>query len=298
MMQSAAWAKPFEPQIKWNEPLARHNTWHVGGTAECYFEPQSREQLQSFMQALPVDLPVHWLGLGSNVLVRDGGIRGVVVSPLAINRLTTDGSTVFAEAGVPCARLARECVQWQLGPAAFWVGIPGTVGGALAMNAGCWNGETWRAVTEVEIINRQGMIERKSAKEFTVGYRHVDGLNPDQWFLSATFDLCKLDQSEAERIRELLDERRQKQPIGAWSGGSTFKNPVPQYAARLIEEAGLKGRRVGGAYVSDKHANFIINDGHASANDIETLIEFIIATVKQSFGVQLMPEVKILGEKP
>jgi UDP-N-acetylmuramate dehydrogenase len=291
------WAQPFESAIRWQESLSRHNTWHVGGVAECYFEPQSREQLQSFLSVLPLDWPAHWLGLGSNVLIRDGGLRGAVISTLKLNQLQKlDPHTVLAEAGVPCARLAKECVAWNIGPAAFWVGIPGTVGGALALNAGAWEGETWTQVSQVELIDRQGKITLKPASAFSAGYRQVAGLEANQWFLSATFRMEPQAVSESTRMRELLEERRQRQPIGAWSGGSTFKNPRPEFAARLIEAAGLKGYRLGGAVVSDKHANFILNEGEASAADIESLIEAIIKKVESVSGIRLAPEVRIMGD--
>lgn len=297
MNKTPHWALEFNQSIRWQEALSRHNTWHVGGVAECYFEPESRTQLQHFLGVLPSEWPIHWLGLGSNVLIRDGGLKGVVISSLKLNALKRlDDQNVSAEAGVPCARLARECVAWGLGPAAFWVGIPGTVGGALAMNAGAWDGETWTHVAEVEIINRQGCLSLKPATAFGASYRQVTGLEPQEWFIAARFELLSQPESEAERMRALLDERRQKQPIGAWSGGSTFKNPPADFAARLIDASGLKGLRVGGAMVSDKHANFIVNEGQASAADIENLIGIIIDRVERSHGVRLQPEVRIVGE--
>jgi UDP-N-acetylmuramate dehydrogenase len=297
MNQIPTWAGAFLNSIRWNEPMSRHNTWHVGGPADCYFEPQSREQLQQFFVSVPAELPIYWIGLGSNVLIRDGGLRGVVISPRALNKLViqNDGK-VFGESGVPCARLAKECIQQLWGPAAFWIGIPGTVGGALAMNAGAWNGETWAHVDSVELINRQGQISISTAQQFSVGYRSVAGLQSDQWFLSATFKLQKQAQSEETQMKSMLEERRLKQPIGAWSGGSTFKNPKPSFAAHLIEQCGLKGYRVGGALVSEKHANFIINDGEARASDIEQLMNHIVETVHKQSGIRLTAEVRIMGE--
>ena len=225
----------------------------------------------AFLQALPPDVPLLWLGLGSNLLVRDGGVRGVVISTRdALTALERRGERdVYAEAGVPCARLARQCARWDLGPAEFFTGIPGTVGGALAMNAGAFGGETWPAVRSVETVDRNGKVRVRAATEYEVSYRHVEAPANDEWFLAATlhFDGALVRGSEPAA---LLERRRQTQPIGEWSCGSVFTNPPDDHAARLIEASGLKGLRIGGAVVSTKHANFILNEGAATARDIET----------------------------
>ncbi len=291
-------AAEFLPHLRFDEPLSRHTSWHVGGPADAYYTPKSADELARFLKALPPAVPCHVLGLGSNVLVRDGGLRGVVVSlHLGLDRLERLGETrVHADAGVPCARVARQCVKWSIGPAEFMAGIPGTVGGALAMNAGAWGGETWPHVTEVDVVNRAGERRTRGAGEYRFGYRHVEAPAPAEWFLAARFEFRPQPAASTERIKELLGQRRESQPIGDWSGGSTFTNPPGQHAARLIESAGLKGHRIGGAVVSAKHANFLINEGSATAADIEQLIGHVQAEVLRRHGVRLTPEVRIIGE--
>jgi UDP-N-acetylmuramate dehydrogenase len=287
-----------------NESLARHTSWRVGGPADILFKPDSKADLVLFLKALPQHLPIFWLGLGSNVLVRDGGLCGAVIETHgALDELFRLSETeVWCDAGVPCAKLAKQCAKWNLGPAEFFAGIPGTLGGALAMNAGAFGGETWRHVVQVETINRQGEIKRRLAGEYEVAYRHVrkhhleDDVHHDEWFLGAQLSFNASDADGEAQIRELLAKRKQAQPIGEPSCGSTFTNPPGHHAAKLIESAGLKGLRVGGAVVSTKHANFIINEGTATAADIETLIYQIRDIVRDRFGVELTPEVRIVGE--
>ena len=288
----------FLPHVRFDEPLARHTSWHVGGPADAYFTPKSVDELARFLALLPRTVPVHWLGLGSNVLVRDGGLRGVVVSlHLGLDRLERLGATrVHADAGVPCARVARQCVKWLLGPAEFFAGIPGTVGGALAMNAGAWGGETWPHVVEVDVIDRDGATRTRPASDYRYGYRELRPPVAGEWFIAARFEFVPQPDARTETIKELLEQRRGTQPIGAWSGGSTFTNPGGDHAARLIEHAGLKGYRIGGAMVSNKHANFLINEGDATAADLEQLIAHVQAEVERRHGVRLVPEVRIIGE--
>jgi len=286
----------FTSRVRLEEPLSRHTSWHVGGPADVFFMPRDRADLIAFLEELPTDVPLLWLGLGSNMLVRDGGVRGVVISTrdalTALERREERG--VYAEAGVPCAKLARACARWDLGPAEFFTGIPGTVGGALAMNAGAFQGETWRQVRWVETVDRHGVVRERDADQFHVSYRHVEAPEEGEWFLAATFHFAGGSSDEATRA--LLEKRRQTQPIGEWNCGSVFTNPPGDHAARLIESAGLKGLRVGGAVVSDRHANFIINEGEASARDIETLIETVQREVEQRHGARLVPECRIVGE--
>jgi UDP-N-acetylmuramate dehydrogenase len=286
----------FDAQVRRDEPLSRHTSWHVGGPADVFFMPRDREQLLEFLRSLPADVPLLWLGLGSNLLVRDGGVRGVVIATQdALGHLERRGDTgVHVEAGVPCAKLARQCARWNLGPAAFFAGIPGTFGGALAMNAGAFGGETWPLVVSVETTDRRGDVRTRTADEFRTGYRSVEAPGEGEWFLAATLALRP--ESDEAAMRELLDRRRQTQPIGEWSCGSVFTNPPGDHAARLIEACGLKGLRIGGAVVSTKHANFILNEGQARASDIETLIAHVQATVRQRHGVALHPEVRVVGD--
>ncbi|MGC3982637.1 MAG: UDP-N-acetylmuramate dehydrogenase [Steroidobacteraceae bacterium] len=287
----------LQGRVLFNEPLARHTSWRVGGPAEVLFKPDSKADLALFLKALPADMPILWLGLGSNLLVRDGGIRGAVIETHGalsdLQRLSD--TTVWCDAGVPCAKLAKQCAKWSLGPAEFFAGIPGTLGGALAMNAGAFGGETWRHVVEVETINRHGEIKRRLESDFEVAYRHVKGPH-DEWFLGACLNFAESDADGEAEIRALLARRKESQPIGEFSCGSVFTNPPGHHAAKLIESAGLKGFRIGGAVVSTKHANFIINEGEATAAEIEQLIAHVQATVQQQYGVELKPEVRIVGE--
>jgi UDP-N-acetylmuramate dehydrogenase len=286
----------FLPRVRFGELLSRHTSWHVGGPADIFFMPRDRTDLVAFLKVLPPAVPLLWLGLGSNLLVRDGGVRGVVVSTRdALTALERRGERrVYAEAGVPCAKLARQCARWDLGPAEFFTGIPGTMGGALAMNAGAFAGETWRQVRSVETIDRHGEVRVRDASEYGVSYRHVDAPANDEWFIAAELEF-EAGSSESA-TRALLERRKQTQPIGEWSCGSVFTNPQGDHAARLIETAGLKGLRIGGAVVSTKHANFILNEGSATARDIESLIEQVQREVQRQHGRLLTPECRIVGE--
>jgi UDP-N-acetylmuramate dehydrogenase len=291
----------YAERVRFDEPMAAHCSWHAGGMAQAYFMPRDIEELAGFLRALPLSVPVYWVGLGTNLLVREGGIRGVVIAtPGAFTRIERRSqSTVHCEASVPCARIARSCANWSLPQAEFFAGIPGSLGGALAMNAGAFGDETWRHVLCVETIDRAGERHRRSVSDYAVGYREVALRaisGAPEWFLSAElqFDPQAL---SGGSIAALMQQRRQTQPLGTWSCGSVFKNPPGDHAARLIETAGLKGARIGDAVVSEKHANFIINEGRARAADLEQLILHVQATVQQRFGVRLEPEVRIVGEQ-
>ncbi len=292
-----------QPQLRGclleNEPMARHTTWRVGGPAERYYQPADLDDLMVFLAQLPAAEPLFWLGLGSNLLVRDGGIRGtVVITSGLLNEiaLQSDGR-VRVEAGVACAKVARFCARQGLVGAEFLAGIPGTMGGALAMNAGAFGGETWPLVAAVETLDRRGRLRVRTAEDFEVGYRSVSGPQ-GEWFVAAHLNLMAGDvEASSAHIRSLLDRRNQSQPIGQPSCGSVFRNPTGDYAARLIEACGLKGVCIGGACVSEKHANFIINTGSATAAEIEALIEHVRATVLAQHGVALVHEVHIVGEE-
>jgi UDP-N-acetylmuramate dehydrogenase len=292
-------APEFMPRVRRAESMSRHTSWHVGGPAEVFFNPRDRTDLAAFLRSLPAQVPIHWIGLGSNMLVRDGGLPGVVIATYgALEHLERVSETmVFAEAGVACARIAKQCIRWGLGPAEFLAGIPGTLGGALAMNAGAFGGETWRHVLDVQTIDRAGVEHLRSAAEFKVGYRNVNPPVADEGFLAARLFFEKKPGANEADVRALLARRKATQPIGAWSCGSVFTNPPGDHAARLIEAAGLKGFRIGDAAVSVKHANFIVNYGAATAADVERLIEHVRETVARIHGVHLVPEVRILGER-
>jgi UDP-N-acetylmuramate dehydrogenase len=241
-----------------------------------------------------------WLGLGSNLLVRDGGFPGTVICVLGV--LTElewlDDSTLRAGAGTTCAKVARVSTRKGLTGVEFLAGIPGTVGGALAMNAGAFGGETWSHVRAVETVDRQGCLHRRQPSEYRIGYRTVEG-PAGEWFVAAHLSLEHGDTQQAQaRIRELLAQRGATQPVQQYSCGSVFRNPPGDHAARLIEAAGLKGKTLGGAQVSEKHANFIINTGKARAADIESLLRLVQSRVEQEQGVRLETEVRIVGEHP
>lgn len=294
----AALVHGLRGEMRLREPMSRHTTWRVGGIADRLYRPADLADLRAFLAALPPTEPLFWCGLGSNLLVRDGGIRGsVVLTAQGLDALGQTGErTVRTEAGVACARVAKLCAQRGLTGAEFLVGIPGTMGGALAMNAGAFGGETWQHVLEVETVDRCGVLRTRTPADFEIGYRHVVG--PDgEWFVACTLLLQPGDAGSAKaRVRALLAQRAASQPVGRPSCGSVFRNPAGDHAARLIETAGLKGVRIGGAVVSEKHANFILNAGDASAADIEALIARVQSAVHARHGALLQPEVRIVGE--
>ena len=295
--RSTELAPEFAARVLHGVSMAKHTSWHVGGPAELFFAPRDVMDLASFLRQLPPQVPVTWVGLGSNLLVRDGGIRGAVIATHgALGNLARLSATrIQVEAGVPCARIARQCVKWGLGPAEFFAGIPGTLGGALAMNAGAWGNETWRHVVQVEVLDRLGARHTRLPADYEIGYRRVKGPQ-NEWFVGAQLEFEGAPAGRTEAIRELLDKRRETQPIGEWSCGSVFTNPPGEHAARLIESAGLKGFRIGAASVSEKHANFIINHGAATAADVEALIMHVQRAVAHVHGIDLHTEVRIVGE--
>ena len=281
-----------------NEKLAKYTSWRVGGPADRLYIPFDRQDLCEFIAALPDSEPVFWMGLGSNLLVRDGGIRGTVINTkgrLKEMKLAEDGS-VYVEAGVPCAHVARFCAEQGLIGAEFLAGIPGTMGGALKMNAGAFGGETWGIVKQVEMIDGAGKVSLRYPPDFKVSYRSVKGFE-NEWFLSCRLQLQQGDTAASQqKIKGLLEKRAKTQPTNQPSCGSVFKNPEGDYAARLIEQTGLKGVAIGGACVSEKHANFIVNTGNATAADIEDLIHYVQNKVKEHQGVELQTEVCMVGE--
>ncbi len=296
-MMAAATELTVRGELRSNEPMSRHTSWRVGGPAETFFVPDSVDDLSAFLAGLDASTPIFWLGVGSNLLVRDGGLPGVVISAAKILRKLERNAddTVTAGAGVPCTQLARQCIRWGLGPSEFFAGIPGTVGGALAMNAGAHGGETWERVAMVRTIDRAGQIHERAPRDYTVAYRSVKG--PDnEWFLEATFEFDPSVTPSMEVMKAMLERRKTTQPLGLPSCGSVFRNPPGDYSARLIEAAGLKGHRIGGAEVSTKHANFIVNREQATAGDIEALIEHVRLTVLEFHGIELQHEVRIVGE--
>lgn len=281
-----------------HESMARYTSWRVGGKADTFYVPADLADLQTFISTVESKQPIYFIGLGSNLLIRDGGIRGTVI--LMHNVLTTlksDDDEIFAEAGVTCAKLAKFCAKESKQGAEFFAGIPGTLGGALAMNAGCYGTETWSKVKRVTTLNRKGELKIREASEFTPSYRHIEKPVVDEWFINAWLQFEAGDGEEsAQKIKHLLAKRLATQPLNQPSAGSTFRNPSGDFAARLIEASGLKGFLIGGAQVSEKHTNFIVNVGGANALDIELLIKHMQQTVLEKQGVALIQEVKVIGE--
>lgn len=292
-------------QLRHAEPMSRHVSWRAGGRAARYYVPADLGDLAAFLRSLPAGEPVLLHGLGSNLLVRDRGYPGTIVRTHgvldAVDLPASD--EVRAQAGVACPKVARLAAVHGLEGAEFLAGIPGTVGGALAMNAGCYGAETWDSVVSVRVLGRDGTLAELPASAFEVGYRQVALRDPcmrlgeNLWFVAGTFRFRPGDAEAARRrIREFLARRIATQPLALPNAGSVFRNPPGDHAARLIESAGLKGRRVGGAQVSIQHANFIVNTGGASAADIESLISIIRETVHEKSGVRLETEVRIVGD--
>ncbi len=328
--QNTAGMHKLRGELREREPMARHTTWRAGGCADRAYIPADLDDLRAFLALLPQHEPVYLVGLGSNLLVRDGGVRGTVIfTHRVMNRLRVETEaaggagdrgagvvgasgdrlapralrlTIHADAGVPSPKLARFAAAHELGGAEFMAGIPGTVGGALAMNAGCYGGETWNIVESVTTVDRTGRLHQRTRADYEIGYRTVvlkaqAGRVSQEWFVAARFKLKRGDRAKARATIKLLLERRiATQPLNQPNAGSVFRNPQGDYAARLIEACGLKGYALGGAMISEQHANFIVNTGNARAADIEALIEAARDAVKLKFGIDLEREVRIIGE--
>ena len=298
-------------ELRHDEPMSRHVSWRAGGHAKQFFKPADLADLQAFLATLAIDEPILFVGLGSNLLVRDGGFQGTVIMTTptlhGIALDATDATIVMAGAGVASPHVAKFAAKNHLAGAEWLAGVPGTIGGALAMNAGCYGTETWEQVIDCAVIDRQGVVHTRTPADFEIGYRHVATKAPPnppfakagakEWFVAARFRFQPGDAPTAQaRIKELLAKRMASQPLDKPNAGSTFRNPPGDHAARLIESCGLKGFSIGGAQVSTKHANFIINTGAATAADIENMIDHMQSTVMTKAGVGLVREVKIVGE--
>ena len=281
-----------------NHILAPYTSWQVGGSADYFYQPKDIEDLAVFLQGWQDETLL--LGAGSNVLIRDGGVRGGVLylKGTLNNFEQVANSIVRVGAGLSLGNLVQATLDLGMTGQAFLAGIPATVGGALAMNAGAHGDSIWNHVVLVETINRQGEIAIRTPNEFEVSYRHVVGLRPYEWFVAAQLQFPFGDRQETQqKIQELMLKRRLAQPLDEPNCGSVFRNPLNDYAARLIEASHLKGHQIGAAQVSEKHANFIVNKGGAKASDIEALISLIMDKVYDKHQVELIPEVRILGEK-
>ncbi|APV48461.1 UDP-N-acetylenolpyruvoylglucosamine reductase [Betaproteobacteria bacterium GR16-43] len=288
------------PRLRHDEPMSRHVSWRAGGVARTFYQPTGLEDLCAFLAKCSPDEPLLFVGLGSNLLVRDGGFRGtVILTHHALMGITIEPGLRFtALAGVPTPHLARHVAKHGGGGAEWMAGVPGTIGGALAMNAGCYGGETWNHVVSVRTVDRFGVLHERGPEEFEVAYRHVAPRSPrEEWFVAATFAFTPGDEvASMATMKALLQRRVASQPLNQPNAGSVFRNPPGDHAARLIESCGLKGCTIGGAQVSPRHANFIVNVGGATAADLEELIDDVQAEVFGSTGVELVREVRIVGE--
>lgn len=290
-------------ELRLNEPMAKHVSWRAGGVALRAYFPADLADLSHFLSLNSTIEDLYFCGLGSNLLVRDGGVRATVVfthwalREIKLVHAGDDNIEIYAEAGIASPKVARFAALHDAQGAEFLAGIPGTVGGALAMNAGCYGGETWQLVQSARTIDRAGVVRERGRGDFTVGYRTVHA-PAGEWFAGGRFRVPKGDGKESRnKIKELLSKRISSQPLQQPNAGSVFRNPPGDHAARLIEACGLKGMRRGGAEISQKHSNFIVNTGGASAADIEGLIDFAQAAVREHFGVELEREVRIIGER-
>ncbi|WP_256207843.1 UDP-N-acetylmuramate dehydrogenase [Nitrosomonas sp. Nm166] len=295
-------------EMRINEPMRKHISWRTGGYAERYYIPADLDDLANFLLKSPSE-PMYAIGLGSNLLIRDGGLRGTVIAlhgrlkDLRLIEQNQAGGLIYAGAGVACAKVARFAARHHLAGAEFLAGIPGTIGGALAMNAGCFGSETWGIVARVQVINRSGQMFIRRPGEYAIGYRSVKlqrtltSTAETEWFAGGYLQLPGGDQTESQqRIKQLLARRVGSQPLNQPNAGSVFRNPPGDYAARLIEVCGLKGRCMGDAMVSPIHANFIVNTGNASATDIEALMMLVQDKVRKETGIELIQEVRIVGD--
>ena len=291
-----------------DESMAKHVTWRAGGLARQVYAPSDLADLQCFLATLPVTEPITFVGLGSNFLVRDGGYDGtIILMHRSDAKIRVDGDLVWADAGAASPKLARFSALQALEGGEFLAGVPGTIGGALAMNAGCYGAQTWEVVARVQTIDRHGVLRERMPSEFTLGYRHCSlselneprgaVLGVNEWFTAGWFKFRSGDMQAARaRITTWLARRVATQPLNLPNAGSVFRNPPNDYAARLIEASGLKGFAIGAARISERHANFIVNPGGAgSAAAIEALIAHARVTVAQRFGIDLIPEVRIIG---
>ncbi|MFZ8943438.1 MAG: UDP-N-acetylmuramate dehydrogenase [Methylophilaceae bacterium] len=287
-------------EILFDIPLRDLNSWRVGGVADQFYFCTDKEKLSYNLQKRNFKLPIMFIGLGSNTLFRDGGFRGTIIAMhKGLNHIKLEDQLFYAESGVSCSKLAKYIARLGYANSAFLAGIPGTLGGALAMNAGCYGSETWDFVDKVLTIDQNGIEHLRKKEEFDIAYRHVENKkNPQEFFIAAWLEFQEGNKEKAELdIKKLLEKRKLTQPLNWPTAGSTFRNPDGHFAAKLIEESGLKGYQIGGAQVSEKHANFIINRGNASASDIENLITYIKAEVFKQTKIKLETEIRIIGEK-
>ena len=285
--------------IKVNEKLSQYVNFKVGGPADILLTPRTKEQvIKSVKICKENNIPFYIIGNGSNLLVRDGGFRGVVILMKSLTNISVDGEVIDAESGVMLKDVSKTALENSLTGFEFACGIPGTVGGAIFMNAGAYNGEIANVAESAQVIDNEGNIKELSKEELEFGYRSSAIMKNGYVVLSAKF---KLKNGQVKTIKDLVDDltnkRESKQPLEYPSAGSTFKRPEGYFAGKLIQDAGVKGYSIGGAAVSEKHSGFVINKGNATAKDITDLIKHIQAEVKKQFGIELHTEVRIIGEE-
>jgi len=278
-----------------HESMVRHTTLMVGGAARWFFRPDDRAAVIASMQLLPADLAVLPLGRGSNMLISDDGFDGLIMDLSELSAIELDGCSVRVEAGARMSRVARQCAEHGLSGCEFMATVPGDMGGGVAMNAGCFTQQVSDTLNHVEVVLPTGAVQKINMDALDISYRHT-ALPRGSIVVAASFVL-HIDHPEQirERMRGMRTRRSATQPLAQPNCGSVFKNPVGDYAARLIEAAGLKGFRIGGACISDQHANFIVNEGDASCADIVALIEHAQSTVQQHSGIELEPEVRVIA---
>lgn len=285
--------------VLWKEPMQKHTTFRIGGPADIMILPNSIEELQEILGIIrDADVSYMVIGAGSNLLVSDKGIRGVVIKiGPAFANINIEGNKLIAGAGATLTAISRRAQAASLSGLEFAVGIPGSIGGAIMMNAGAYGGEICQVLESAEVMDSLGNIKNYSDQEMHFGYRHSRLMEEELIALSGTF-LLKPDDPELilSRMQDITERRREKQPIDMPCAGSVFKRPPDNYVGPLVEKAGLKGYRIGGAEVSTKHAGFIVNVGGATCKDVLDLIGFVQSTIKEKYNVTLEPEIRVVGE--
>lgn len=287
-----------EKQIACDEYLKNHTYTKLGGKADFFVTPADYKQVQNIVKfCSSINIPLTLIGNGSNLIVRDGGIRGVVLSLENLNKITTDGTKVIAQSGASIIDTSKEALNSHLTGLEFACGIPGSVGGAVFMNAGAYGGEIQDILESCLVVNKDGEIVKRNAEDLNLGYRHSSISENGDIVLEATFQLKEGNYDEIKAVMDdLTFKRESKQPLEYPSCGSVFKRPPGYFAGKLIQDSGLQGTRIGGAEVSKKHAGFIVNIDNATATEYISLIEYVQKTVKEKFGVFLEREVRIIGE--
>lgn len=283
---------------KYNEPIKNYTYTKLGGNADVLIMPSSSDELRLILQAAKEKhIPITLLGHGANLIVKDGGIRGITISLMKMNQIRTENETIYAQSGASIIDVSKHALEQELTGLEFACGIPGTVGGALFMNAGAYGGEISNVLVKAVVMNEEGELLTLTNEEMKFGYRKSIINGHKYIVLEAVFALQRSNYSTIkEKMDELTFARESKQPLEYPSCGSVFKRPPGLFAGKLIQDSGLQGTRIGGAEVSMKHAGFIVNVNHATAKDYIDLIQFIQNTVKQKFDVDLETEVIIMGE--